>query len=215
MAQDTQAMPGAERDGDSGQYTETYPREAFLEAVGSPGDMTGTQDVADEVGCSYESAYKKLRALADEGVIESRKVANARVWFAEGDTQPAPNARETRGTPAAATEEHSPDSIREAAVAAIEDNWKQSWEGHREAAVESLVGLYNRLDELPDGQQKADFLNMYPEFEGPYPSDEYPDADSEKGAWWREFVTECLDDLPGIERHGQNGRRWRNVDTDQ
>ena len=85
MATDTQSMPGAERDDDSGQYTETYPREDFLDAVGDPSDMTGTQDVADAVGCSYESAYKKLRALADEEVIESKKVANTRVWFTTGE----------------------------------------------------------------------------------------------------------------------------------
>lgn len=131
------------------------------------------------------------------------------------ESQQEADSRESRGADRGGHEEQRPDSIREAAVAAVEDNWKESWDGHREDAVAALVGLYNRLDELPDGQQKGDFLGMYAEFEGPYPSDEYPDAGSEKGAWWREFVTECLDDLPGIERYGQNGRRWRNVGTDR
>lgn len=107
--------------------------------------------------------------------------------------------------------EQGVDAVREAAEEAVERNWKQSWDGRREDAVEALVGLHDRLAELPDGQQKSDFLGMYPEFEGPYPEDEYPDADSEKGAWWRHFVSECLDELPGIERYGQNGRKWRNV----
>jgi hypothetical protein len=74
-------MPGAERDDDSGQYTETYPAERFVDAIAELDDMVGTQDVADHVGCSYETAYKKLRQLEDDGTIESKKVANARVWL--------------------------------------------------------------------------------------------------------------------------------------
>lgn len=74
-------MPGAERDDDSGQYTETYPTEEFLEAIDSADGMAGTQDVADAVGCSYETAYKKLRKLEDAGSVDSQKVANARVWL--------------------------------------------------------------------------------------------------------------------------------------
>lgn len=81
MAHNTHAMPGAERDDDSGQYTETYPTEAFLDAIDNVDGMTGTQDVADAVGCSYETAYKKLRSLEDAGTVDSEKVANARVWL--------------------------------------------------------------------------------------------------------------------------------------
>lgn len=81
MAQNTRGMPGAERDDDSGQYTETYPTDEFLEAIDDVDGMAGTQDVADAVGCSYETAYKKLRSLEDAGTVESEKVANARVWL--------------------------------------------------------------------------------------------------------------------------------------
>ena len=78
-------MPGAERDDDSGQYTETYPPEEFLAAIADADGMAGTQDVADSVGCSYETAYKKLRGLEDEDTIESQKVANARAWLLVDD----------------------------------------------------------------------------------------------------------------------------------
>jgi predicted ArsR family transcriptional regulator len=80
METDVSSMPGADRDDDSGQYTEKYPRQEFLDGVAGI-EMAGTQDIADAVGCSYETAYKKLRALEDEGVVESRKVANSRVWM--------------------------------------------------------------------------------------------------------------------------------------
>jgi hypothetical protein len=65
----------------NGKYTETYPTEEFLEAIDSADGMAGTQDVADAVGCSYETAYKKLRKLEDAGSVDSQKVANARVWL--------------------------------------------------------------------------------------------------------------------------------------
>lgn len=80
MDTDSRPMPGAGRDDDSGQYTETYPTEKFTEAIEDGGGMVGTQDVADHVGCSYETAYKKLRNLESDGTVSSRKVANARVW---------------------------------------------------------------------------------------------------------------------------------------
>lgn len=71
-------MPGADRDDESGKYQEKYPTEEFLEAISQGG--VGTQDVADSVGCSYETAYKKLRNLEETGLIDSRKVANTRIW---------------------------------------------------------------------------------------------------------------------------------------
>jgi hypothetical protein len=72
------------RDDDSGKYTEKYPRADFIKAIDDV-EMAGTQDVADSVGCSYETAYKKLRALEDDGAIQSRKVANSRVWTLPSD----------------------------------------------------------------------------------------------------------------------------------
>ncbi|MFC7155177.1 helix-turn-helix domain-containing protein [Halomarina halobia] len=80
MVADVSDMPGADRDEDSGQYSETYPTAEFLDAVADSGGMASTQDVADYVGCSYETAYKKLRALESDGSVTSRKVANARLW---------------------------------------------------------------------------------------------------------------------------------------
>lgn len=70
----------AERDEDSGRYTETYPLDQFVEALRALGGAAGTQDVADEVGCIYDTAYKKLRSLEDDGRVTSQKVANARLW---------------------------------------------------------------------------------------------------------------------------------------
>ena len=50
----------------------------FRSVIVPPG-MASTSDVADALGSSYETAYKKLRALEDSDEIQSRKVANARL----------------------------------------------------------------------------------------------------------------------------------------
>ncbi|WP_058997517.1 hypothetical protein [Haloarcula sp. CBA1127] len=73
-------MPGANRDDNSGKYTETYPSDAFISALEAEGGSAGTQPIADRVGCSYETAYKKLRSLADDGRIGQQKVGNANLW---------------------------------------------------------------------------------------------------------------------------------------
>jgi len=94
MSQNTHGMPGAGRDDESGQYTEKYPTGRFLQAIDNVDGMAGTQDVADYVGCSYETAYKKLRKLEDSGSVNSQKVANARVWL-RADEQTPSEHRET------------------------------------------------------------------------------------------------------------------------
>lgn len=75
-----QVQPMAERDGDSGRYTETYPLDDFREALHSLGGAAGTQEVADEVGCKYRTANAKLHELEDSGGVSSRKVGNAYLW---------------------------------------------------------------------------------------------------------------------------------------
>jgi len=70
----------ADRDDDSGRYTETYPLRDFVEALDTLGGAAGTQEVADEVGCEYRTANAKLHELEDRGEISARKVGNAYLW---------------------------------------------------------------------------------------------------------------------------------------
>ena len=70
-----------------GQVVESYPTENVLDVLAEIGPA-GTREVSDELGSSYETAYKKLRALEDDGRITSRKVANARLWVANGEGEP-------------------------------------------------------------------------------------------------------------------------------
>lgn len=73
-------MPGKDRDDESGEYVTTYSDEAFLRAVETLGPTAGTRAIAEDVGCDRDTAYRRLRALEDEGEVESRKVGMARLW---------------------------------------------------------------------------------------------------------------------------------------
>jgi hypothetical protein len=69
------------RRNERGQYTGKYSDDEFLEAISKADGFAGTGDVRDAVGCSHETAYKTLSGLANDGVIDSQKVGNARVWY--------------------------------------------------------------------------------------------------------------------------------------
>ena len=72
-----------DRDDETGRYTEEYPPDDFVAAIEAGGGATGTKDVADAVGCSYELAYRKLRQMADDGTIDRRKVGNVNLWVVD------------------------------------------------------------------------------------------------------------------------------------
>lgn len=76
-------MAGDDRD-DEGKYTKTYPDEAFLTAVEEL-DVASTQNVANEVGCSYDLAYRRLKELEKEGKVRTQEVRNAFLWFLKSD----------------------------------------------------------------------------------------------------------------------------------
>ena len=73
-----------ERDETTGRYVADHPPEEFVDAIDRLGDA-GTQEIADEVGCQYQTAYKRLRALEDDGRITRRKIANANLWVLSDD----------------------------------------------------------------------------------------------------------------------------------
>lgn len=77
----------ADRDDDSGRYSETYPLPDFVEALDELGGSAGTQDVADVVGCKYRTANAKLHELKDRGEVTARKVGNAYLWMLPEDDE--------------------------------------------------------------------------------------------------------------------------------
>lgn len=69
----------SERDEESGQFTNQYPREAFLREVEDTENAT-TQKVANRVGCSYDLAYRRLNDLAERGEVKRDEIGGSFVW---------------------------------------------------------------------------------------------------------------------------------------
>lgn len=78
-------MPYDERDEDTGEFKETFSQQDILDSLHKLSGAASTQEVADETGCAYRTAYQKLTELEDEDKIESRKVGNARLWNATSE----------------------------------------------------------------------------------------------------------------------------------
>jgi hypothetical protein len=68
-----------ERDGQTGEYAETYPLAAFRQALERLGEAD-TKRVEQAVGCQYRTAIAKLHELEDQGLATSRRVGNAYLW---------------------------------------------------------------------------------------------------------------------------------------
>jgi predicted transcriptional regulator len=68
---------------ETGEYIESVSEDDVLDVMRtSTAPFVTNGDVANAVGCSTETARRKLTALADAGDIERRKVgANAVVWW--------------------------------------------------------------------------------------------------------------------------------------
>jgi CTP-dependent riboflavin kinase len=64
---------------DHGQFTEEYDDEAFLSAIESL-PVPSTQNVADEVGCSYDLAYRRLKSMREDGEIKKEEVGGSFIW---------------------------------------------------------------------------------------------------------------------------------------
>jgi hypothetical protein len=65
---------------EEGKYSETYPDSSFFEAVQEL-PVASTQNVAEEVGCSYDLAYRRLGDLVEDGRLEREEVGNSFVYY--------------------------------------------------------------------------------------------------------------------------------------
>lgn len=71
---------GRERDEESGQYTDAYADEDFLDAIEQADGMAGTGEVAEIVGCSDRQALNRLKQLEAEGEIKGKNIGRSFVW---------------------------------------------------------------------------------------------------------------------------------------
>jgi CTP-dependent riboflavin kinase len=64
---------------ESGQFNEQYDDEDFISAIDAL-SVASTQNVADRVGCSYDLAYRRLKALKEDGEVNKEEVGGSFVW---------------------------------------------------------------------------------------------------------------------------------------
>ncbi|WGI17149.1 hypothetical protein [Methanonatronarchaeum sp. AMET-Sl] len=67
------------RDKKTGQYKQTYPTKKFIKAIKNTENPT-TNKIAKQVGCSYNTAYKKLKKLEKNQKITKQKIGNTFIW---------------------------------------------------------------------------------------------------------------------------------------
>jgi DNA-binding transcriptional ArsR family regulator len=73
------------RDAETGRYTDKYHPEDILRVIWHLGGRAATSEVAEAVGGSRDTIYKKLQSMENEGLVESQKAGGIRVWsFADG-----------------------------------------------------------------------------------------------------------------------------------
>ena len=78
MVLNDRVMP--DRDEESGRYTGEYSTEDFLNAISDREGLAGTGEIADQVGCAHDTAYKRLQEMEEQGLVTSRKVGNTLLW---------------------------------------------------------------------------------------------------------------------------------------
>lgn len=94
METNSDEMPGADRNDDSGTYNDKYPREDFLDALDAEGGMADTMTITRRVADKhnrdperfYDTAYKKLRRLREELLVDSEKVSRSLLWISPDES---------------------------------------------------------------------------------------------------------------------------------
>jgi len=80
-------MDERERDEDSGRYTDKYPPADVLAAIEGLEGRAATSEVAESIGCSRDTAYKKLQSMEDAGELASKKAGGIRIWSIVEDSE--------------------------------------------------------------------------------------------------------------------------------
>ena len=154
---------GKERDDDTGQYTSTTSDAEILRVL-READGAGTTDVADAFDYEQPTAYRRLRALEDQGRVSAREVGPALFWVATEDTQAAESGRERAETPPAdtvGTDTSTADSRRESAREILTDLDRAGEGTDYDRRRDAVLQMYEHLRANPgDRLGKQDFKEL-------------------------------------------------------
>lgn len=68
------------RDTESGRFATEYPRTSFLRAIKDEEGLAATGDIARHVGCSHDTAYKRLTSMENQGLVIQRRFGQTLAW---------------------------------------------------------------------------------------------------------------------------------------
>jgi uncharacterized membrane protein len=75
-----QETTNRDRDEESGQFKAEYPAADVISAINDLGGRATSPEIADEIGSSRVTAYRKLQRMEEEGEVTSQKIGGIRVW---------------------------------------------------------------------------------------------------------------------------------------
>ena len=68
------------RDTESGRFVTEYPHTLFLQAIKDEEGLAATGDIARHVGCSHDTAYKRLTSMENQGFVIRRRFGQTLAW---------------------------------------------------------------------------------------------------------------------------------------
>lgn len=208
--------------GDGGEYVETVTLDdvrAVFDDVRGP--VVLSADVSDALGCSRETARRKLAALYDRGDIDRRKVSRRVLYWrpesgesdaraddgddaTDGPADPPPGAHGADGP----GEADALDAVLPALPSTVDPD----------AARETILAAQEYLTKHQTAT-KTDFVRGVMR---DHPLGYDPDAalakieagDRYRGAWWRKVVKPGLEALPDVRKPPRGGSDWKIAEGD-
>jgi IclR helix-turn-helix domain. len=183
---------GKERDGDTGQYTTTTTDAEILRFLRET-DGAGTTDVAEQFDYEQPTAYRRLRALEDQGRVTGREVGPALFWVATSDAEADETGeRDESGTmldavefPATRDREACEQAVHAARAFIHDQDGATKSETVRAVMPEHPLGY-----DVSDALEKLDSPDRY------------------RGSWWRNVIRPGLEAVDGVVKPGEGASEW-------
>jgi len=200
--------------GADGTYVETVPVDRVLDVFDDvDGPVILSADVADALGCTRETARRKLQALHDRGVLDRRKVSRRVIYWRAEDaardadtvdttqTPPEDGTRDTRPTraesdPLADVVEDLPGTVDPAdardAIAAAREYLRENGPAPKAAIVREVMPSHALGYDVDAAREKLDA-----------PGGRF------RGAWWRRVVKPGLEAFDDVATPAPGASDWR------
>lgn len=200
--------------GADGTYVETVPVDRVLDVFDDvDGPVILSADVADALGCTRETARRKLQALYDRGILDRRKVSRRVIyWRAEDAARDAEPGDTTQHAPEYGTRDTRPTRAESDPLADVVDGLPGTVDPS--TAREAIDAAREYL--LDDGPAKKSAIvrEVMPSHPLGYDVDaaiEKLDAPGERfrGAWWRRVVKPGLEAFDDVAAPAPGGSDWR------